>query len=155
GRAKGTTMFRRQRSWRWLTLGLLASVFSGGTAAQEATPAVDLYGDPLPAGAIARLGTVRYRHGGWGRSLFFAPDDKTLLSAAAEGSSLCWFNAADGKLLRRLDLEDRPFGTIVFAPGGRMFASAGRLRWTDKGAGAGIIRLWDFDTGKAIRTIPY
>jgi WD40 repeat protein len=148
-------MFRRQRFWCWLALGLLGTVMSsGGVAAQEAAPAVDLYGDPLPAGSIARLGTVRYRHGGWQQSFLFAPDDKSLLSAT-DGGSLCWFNAADGKLIRRLDVEDRPFGTIAFAPGGRIFASAGRQRWTDKGAGAGIIGLWDFDTGKPIRTIPY
>jgi WD40 repeat protein len=126
----------------------------GAAAAQEAGAVVDLYGDPLPAGAIARLGTVRYRLGGWQRTFLFAPDNKTVLSAGY-GSSLCWFNAADGKLVRRLDVENQPFGTVVFAPGGRIIASGGRRRPTDKGPGAGIITLWDFDTGKPICTIEY
>ncbi|WP_238537648.1 hypothetical protein, partial [Zavarzinella formosa] len=40
----------------------------------------DLHGDRLPVGAIARLGTVRWRPDGAARSLAFGPGDKTIFS---------------------------------------------------------------------------
>jgi RNA polymerase sigma factor (sigma-70 family) len=50
--------------------------------AQDKPPAPghDLFGDPLPKGAIARLGTLQFRHGPYGHSLQFAPDGKHLVS---------------------------------------------------------------------------
>jgi WD40 repeat protein len=89
----------------------------------------DLYGDPLPSGAVARLGTVRLRTTDGGpRYVAFSPDGKTVVSPSAAGWSLDVWDTADGRLLRRLESK-RPlfYSGVVFSPDGKWFISAGAL----------------------------
>ena len=63
-------------------------------------PRLDQFGDPLPAGVVARLGTVRFRHEGEGRHLVFSPNGKILVGATRSGVS-AW-DVSSGLELYRL-----------------------------------------------------
>jgi WD40 repeat protein len=64
---------------------------------------VDIYGDPLPVGATARLGTIRWRHKGLS-TVVFGPEGKTLITAGDDGTIRVW-EVDSGKELRELDLR--------------------------------------------------
>src|SRR5437899_9778673 len=68
-------------------------------------PAKDLHGDPLPAGALARLGSVRWRHGGLTGFVAFLPDGKAVVSAAEDRLLRVW-EYPSGTELRRFGLEE-------------------------------------------------
>jgi RNA polymerase sigma factor (sigma-70 family) len=110
----------------------------------------DRLGDPLPPGAVGRLGTVRLRQGSMASAEAFAPDGK-----AVAASGLNWdhdvilWDAATGKELRRFAVpednavtwpEDHP-GSIAFAPDGKTLAASFQ---------GGRVRVWDRVTGKKL-----
>jgi len=97
----------------------------------------------LPPGAITRLGEVRYQGVGRVFSVAFAPDGKTLLAGAWDGSIRLW-DVATGKELRQFSGHRGWVWSVVFSPDGRTFASGGK----DK-----IIRIWDTATGKELRRL--
>src|SRR5262249_1530974 len=81
----------------------------------------DLYGDPLPAGPTARLGTVRFRPRAWARWIAFSPGDKTLLTAG--GRWLSAWDVATGKEQRRFRFGDWGGGCSALAPNGKTLAT--------------------------------
>lgn len=117
---------------------------SGTAPGQEpATPAphrLDLYGDPLPAGAIARLGTLRFRHGGDVNTVAFLADGKTVVSGSANGVRL--WEAASGKELRTL-----PGYRVIVSPDGKTLATLD----VNEQSTFGRIHLIDAVSGKTIR----
>jgi RNA polymerase sigma factor (sigma-70 family) len=62
----------------------------------EPRPATDAFGDPLPAGAIARLGTLRWHHDERVAGVAFSPAGGTVAVGGSNG--VCLLSAATGKV---------------------------------------------------------
>jgi WD40 repeat protein len=83
---------------------------------------LDRQGDPLPPGAFARLGTLRFRHT-WGVScVAYSPDGKTLASENEFGELRLW-DAGTGKLVRSFETPGNSEGLLAFSPDGKLVAA--------------------------------
>lgn len=120
---------------------LALAVGPGRTAPPPA--AVDQYGDPLPPGARARLGSVRLRHGGQVLFLAYSADGKSLVSAAADGTVSLWDTATNQE---RRSFKSRFLGvqSIVVTPDGATLALVGEDL---------EVQFWDTATGRLKRQL--
>ncbi len=142
--------FVMARLVRWpLLLGLL--VLPGFPAAGEQPAAgradtvrTDQFGDPLPKGALARLGTtIRFRDGNYIRTVAVAPDGKTLALGGYEGIRI--LELATGKALRVLKTTPGVgFDYLAYAPDGKTFGAEDQL---------GRIVCWNPATGESVGRI--
>src|SRR5207253_2067148 len=88
-----------------------------------------------------------HRAGSGYRSLAFAPDGKTLATGGdADGNMIRLWNVQTGKELLSLAEQGR-FNCLAFAPEGRLLACGGISE------GEGKITLWEYATGKKVRTL--
>jgi RNA polymerase sigma factor (sigma-70 family) len=110
-------------------------------------PRRDRYGDPLPPGARARIGTVRFRDGGVIFALAYSPDGKTLASGTGSGVIRLW-DATTGKERLLLQPQAGQIHSLAFSPDGKKLASVG----TGKDPTSAPVHVWDAITGKVLRT---
>jgi WD40 repeat protein len=148
-------------------LGLFAAFILVSTvfAQAPANPRADSLGDPLPPGAIARLGTLRFKHnlnprlddrfgpgGLFSTSIAIAvytPDGKTIASLAQPFGSIRLWDAASGKQLPGPWSSESNYEAIAIAPDGATLAAAGFSRQR----GAIDITLWDIATAKELKVL--
>ena len=92
---------------------------------------VDLSGDPIPEGAIARLGTLRFRGGSATRVIGFIPGGNILASKSMAGISsnsveyaLDFWDPATGRRLRQLSLTKSEGTAMAFSPDGKLLLTS-------------------------------
>jgi RNA polymerase sigma factor (sigma-70 family) len=113
----------------------------GGVAPhRQAGLGTDGLGDPLPAGAVVRLGTTRGRHADHLSALALSPDGKLLVTRASDDRVRLW-EAATGKELHALGGRKELPGLwgFAFAPDGKVLVTAGA---------DGMLRFWDTNSGR-------
>jgi RNA polymerase sigma factor (sigma-70 family) len=103
-------------------------------------------GDPLPPGAVARLGTERFRQGHTIGAMAVSPDGKLLVTGGTfyDWGGLDLWDAATGRRLRHLPQtigNRNMLGPMTFSPDSRVVAAA---------APDGVVRRWDAATGKEL-----
>src|SRR5262249_41765499 len=117
----------------------------------------DRFGDPLPAHAIARLGTIRLKHGAGTWSVVFSPDGQRIASASNSFNPLIriW-DASTGEATGAIDVgapaQARDSTTangvmaLAYAADGTMLAGGSY--------GINRARVWDTGTGKFLQSYP-
>jgi WD40 repeat protein len=98
----------------------------------------------LPPGALARIGTTRFRHGGPVYAIAFSPDGKTLAASSSDGIRL--WDSATGKELRRTRGECLNVQALAFRPDGKGVIACNT---TEKGCD-----LWTWTWGTDPQRLP-
>ncbi|MFL5339375.1 MAG: WD40 repeat domain-containing protein [Gemmataceae bacterium] len=112
-------------------------------------PRLDAFGDPLPPGAVRRIGTARLRHAASISALAFSPDGKIIAAGSGDGMVRLW-NEATGKLVREWTATRRQIAALAWSPDGRrLYGLCSNL---DDQPGSMV--EWDAGNGKALRDLP-
>jgi RNA polymerase sigma factor (sigma-70 family) len=114
---------------------------SGKGVSAEADKRVDRHGDPLPAGAVLRLGTIQRR--AIGATLAMSPDGKEIIGVRG-GKYLHSWDAATGKLRATRDLPIESRNSWLSRDG----------RWlVTEGPGSGNLAVWDVPSARRIHKL--
>ncbi|HYV37333.1 MAG TPA: WD40 repeat domain-containing protein [Gemmataceae bacterium] len=109
----------------------------------------DCHGDPLPEGALARLGTTRLRHNDGVSHVAYSPDGKLLASTSRDRTLRIW-ESATGRQVHVFQEKEVDFYAVAWSPdGATLVASCG-----DHFKGGNIaIRFFDVQTAKETKRL--
>jgi len=145
-----------------LTAGLaaFAQPITSAAPGDPPAPRLDTHGDPLPVGARARLGTLRWRHGAGVLFVSYSEDGKQLLTASQDGTLRLW-DVENGRELRRIGKEVLPPHISGVTDGNawmvyqRSQITAAAMSPDAKTIAAvvqeGTLTLWEAESGKELR----
>src|SRR5262245_59418121 len=120
-----TGIFRRAIALAvWLECLGLASAGEPVTGAHAKPPRFDAYGDPLPDGAMARLGTIRFR--GDAKIVAVSSDGQWIASTSGSNFIHLW-EAGTGKRVRSFEAKVWPHDVraLAFSPDSKTLVSGG------------------------------
>ncbi len=118
-----------------IVLGCCSTLRAEGIARE------DSFGDPLPGGALVRMGTVRLRQRQGAMGVAFSPAG-TRLASCGWGDSIRLWDVRSGRTVRRFRGSERNGSfAVAFSPDGAKMASVGE---------GGLVRLWDVATGEEL-----
>src|SRR5262249_46791449 len=79
-------------------------------------PSLDADGNPLPPGAVTRLGRINLRHGGGVMKIAYSPDGQLLASIGGMREPVRLWDTSTGRLVRELRGHVySSFGSIAFS----------------------------------------
>jgi RNA polymerase sigma factor (sigma-70 family) len=113
-------------------------------AAAPPHPRTDLYGDPLPDGAVVRLGSVQFRHARLSAWVCL-PDGRTVVTAGKDQILRFW-DLTTGRQIREQKLHGcvNPWEIVSLSPTGRTVVAFDEKK----------LLFWDTDSGKELVSLP-
>ncbi len=126
------------RNWHLVPPGILLLALAAAAAPTDAgSPRRDGAGDPLPAGALARLGTTRFRDGNYINAVALSPDGKAVAVGANQGIRV--LDLATGKEVRTLPITGfANFSSVGYSPDGKVLGAldySGRMQFWNPATG--------------------
>ena len=138
-------------------VAITAGLFVGDAAqaGKRDQPRVDLWGDPLPVGALARFGTLRYRseepiRGG---QIGVLADSKTVVIGVPDSHKLQLMEARTGKVVREISTGDIAIQNLLVFSTGESVAVMGKLPEKEDGTIPAVIGIVNVISGKLVHTL--
>lgn len=135
-----------------LTAGFLALMLTGGPIRSDEKAPLDVYGDPLPQGATARFGSLRWRMPGAIEMVAVSPNSKLVAAVNMKGNVSVW-ETQSGRLLHEVTSSKTKEACLAFSPDGKYLATGGGFD-TPAGTGDYRVRIWELKTGKLKLQLP-
>jgi WD40 repeat protein len=110
-----------------------------------APPATDALGDPLPAGALVRLGTTRFHAPSSNYDMTLSPDEKTVVTV---GHQLMVWDTKTGKELWRFDPNEHGLSLSAASYGTRAVAFTADSQYFYTPRGRNGVTRWNVATGE-------
>src|SRR5262245_35986487 len=127
-------------------LSLLPGVLPSSLFADDPAPVQnrkDAHGDPLPPGALVRLGSARLRHSDCVTCVAFANGGASVIAGSSDGFVTIW-DATSGKASRSFQAYPEEVRSLVVTPDNKSLIT---------GSLGGALKQWDLESGKEVRVL--